>query len=122
MAKNTPEAELQKAVIRYINLQYGGTLIDANTLGELKLNSFQAARAKALGNLRGRPDLFIILPKGRYHGFFIELKAEYQKGKNTEHKRVQTEIIKTLNNLGYYAVMCYGFDDAKKAIDYYFNL
>jgi hypothetical protein len=49
-----------------------------------------------------------------YHGLFIEIKTE--KGRATKS---QKEWIKALNERGYKAVICKGFEECKKEIDKY---
>lgn len=64
-------------------------------------------RMMALGVRPGVPDLMLPIPMQGYHGLFIELKkpggkvSEYQKKWNA-----------ALNEAGYLAVYCYGWEDA----------
>lgn len=72
------------------------------------------AQLKAEGVKRGFPDLFMAVPRGDKHGLFIELKTE--TGRPTEEQKTW---IKLLNNQGYKAVICKGYDAAKAAIESY---
>ena len=76
-----------------------------------------AVRFKAMGTLAGFPDLFLFIPKGDYHGLFIELKV---KGGRTNDN--QKTMIERLIKQGYMAVVCFGADDAIQAIKNYINL
>lgn len=78
-------------------------------------NVIVATRMKAEGVRRGVPDLFLALPKGSYHGLFIELKKP-KGGKVSEH---QKEYIKFLNSQNYLCFVCHGFDEARKTITSY---
>jgi len=73
-----------------------------------------AVKLKAEGVLAGVSDLFLMIPKGEYHGMFIEMKAK--GGKLSES---QKEFIKAASLMNYKAVVCFGFDEAKEAITKY---
>ena len=63
------------------------------------------------------PDIFLPVPKGIFHGLWIEMKSE-----SGETDKEQNEWIKKLNVQGYYATSCYSWDDAKELIqDYLYN-
>lgn len=80
-------------------------------------NVVVATRLKAEGVRRGVPDLFLALPKGSYHGLFIELKKPCG-GKVSEHQRTY---IRYLNSQNYLAIVCRGFDEAKQIICSYIS-
>lgn len=63
----------------------------------------------------GVPDIFLPIPKGRYHGLFIEMKRR-TGGRQTPEQRAWQEAL--LEN-GYCAVVCKGFEVARDAIDWY---
>ena len=73
-----------------------------------------AVNLKAEGVLAGVSDLFLMIPKAGWHGMFIELKA---KGGKLSDKQIEFMGAATL--MGYQAVVCYGFDEAKEAITKY---
>ena len=66
---------------------------------------------KAEGLKSGVPDIFLPLAKKNYHGLFIEMKS--QKGKVSD---AQNEYMDYLRSNGYHCAICYGFEEAKKAI------
>jgi hypothetical protein len=75
---------------------------------------FGMKKLKDEGFMPGVADLFLMIPRGEYHGMFIEMKAE--KGTlQTEQK----EFLERADNQGYMAVTCYGFLEAKEAITQY---
>lgn len=80
-------------------------------------NVIVATRMKSEGVRRGVPDLFLALPKGCYHGLFIELKKP-SGGKVSEH---QKKYIKYLNSQNYFAIVCHGFNEAKQTICSYLS-
>lgn len=112
------EHEEQCALIRWWRLQYpklNKTLFAIPNGGHR--NIVTAVRLKNEGVVSGVSDLFLMMPKGDWHGLFIEMKAI--KGKISKE---QKEFISTANENGYLAVVCFGFDDAKKVIETYLLL
>ncbi|MBE7042939.1 MAG: VRR-NUC domain-containing protein [Ruminococcaceae bacterium] len=75
-----------------------------------------AGRMKAEGVKAGVPDLFLPVAKQGYHGLFIEMKAG--KNKPTAH---QMQWLEHLSQQGYLAVVCYGWEDAAKALTEYLD-
>ena len=76
-----------------------------------------ATRLKKEGVRRGVPDIFAPIARGNYHGLFIEMKIE--NGRVSTH---QLEYLKALNEAGYRAIICLGFDDARAKILEYLAL
>lgn len=70
-------------------------------------NVVTGARLKQEGVKRGVPDIVIPLPKGIYHGLFIEMKA----GKN-KMSDFQKEYFSYLEGVGYKCCCCYSSDEA----------
>lgn len=78
------------------------------------------AQLKKTGVRAGFPDLQLTLPAGNYYGLFIELKKPIVKGESRPVVSVlQNEWLIRLNKAGYYAVVCYGFDEAIRVIKLY---
>lgn len=80
-------------------------------------NKIEAINLKKQGVKAGVPDLFLPVPRGEFHGLFIELK--YGKNKATIKQR---EWLIELSKQGYYAVVCNGFDEAKAVIESYIKM
>lgn len=78
-----------------------------------KRNAFEAHRMKLTGTLPGVWDLFLSVPKGRWHGLFIEMKA--LKGKLTE---LQIEFRKA-NEQDYRFEVCNSLETFEKVIEEY---
>ncbi len=78
-------------------------------------NIITATMLKREGCRKGYPDLNLMVPTLRYHGLFIELK----KVGGLKPSAQQQEWIEYLNSQGYLAVVCYGFNEAKKIIEEY---
>ena len=72
---------------------------------------------KSEGLKSGVPDIFLSVAKNGKHGLYIELKY----GKNKPSKN-QLEWLSALSDEGYEAKVCYGFDEAKKAICDYMGI
>lgn len=80
-------------------------------------NKIEAANLKRQGVKAGVPDICLPVARGKYHGLYIELKVD--KNKPTQN---QIEWADRLNAQGYLSLVCYGFDEARKAILKYLNL
>ena len=79
-------------------------------------NKMEAANLKRQGVKAGVPDLCFPVPLRGYHGLFIEMKAG--KNKTTQS---QDEWLELLTANGYCTRVCYGFEDARAVIDWYFE-
>ena len=113
------EAAEQEALFRWASYQYG-------IYPELRLmhhipnggsrNKQEAANLKKQGVKSGVPDIFLPVPRGKYHGLYIEMKAG--KNKATDN---QSKWLEALNNQGYVAVVCVGCDQAVEVITKYLS-
>lgn len=74
-------------------------------------NIVVATKLKAEGVRAGVPDIMLPVPRGLYHGLFIELK----KPKGTVQPN-QREWIAALGLQGYRSVICYGWEEAKDTV------
>ena len=74
-------------------------------------NKIEAANLKRQGVKAGVPDICLPVPRGGYHGLYIELK----EGRNKATEK-QLEWIAELARQGYVAVVCTGFDAAVQEI------
>ena len=79
-------------------------------------NKLEAANLKRQGVRAGVPDLCFPVALRGYHGMYIEMKA----GKNTITD-AQGEWLELLSRNGYYTAVCYGFENARRVIDWYFE-
>jgi hypothetical protein len=77
-------------------------------------NKLEAVNLKRQGVKSGVPDICLPLPKGKWHGLYIEMKY----GKNTASEN-QKKYIDYLNSVGYKAVVCYGYEAAKRVVTAY---
>jgi len=73
-----------------------------------------AVNLKAEGVLAGVSDLFLMIPKAGWHGMFIEMKA-----KTGSVSDKQKDFMGAATLMGYQAVVCFGFEEAKEAITKY---
>lgn len=112
------------AVCNYIHYQYPDVLFNTDLSG-IKMTQGQAIQTKPLRSGKGYPDIMIFEPRAGKHGLFIELKrtGEVLFKKNgvlkTEHLEEQAAMIAKLNERGYYATFCIGYDEAVGIIDWY---
>lgn len=80
-----------------------------------KRNAIEGARFKAQGVKAGVPDICLPVPKGRYHGLYIELK---RRDGGTVAKS-QSDYIRALRTFGYRAEICAGAQEAMDVIENY---
>ena len=112
------EHEEQVALMRLVEMHKGrwpelGMLFAVPNGGDR--NVIVARKLKAEGVKRGVPDLCLCLPRGGYHGLFIELKR--QKGGVTSPE--QKAWIAALRGQGYRAEVCKGATEAWDVIREY---
>lgn len=79
-----------------------------------KRDAVTGARLKRMGVKAGIPDIFLPIPKGQWHGLFIEMKTD--KGVLSKSQR---ERIESLRQNGYRVDVCRGFLKAKETIEEY---
>lgn len=78
-------------------------------------NYYEAIALKKSGLLAGVPDLCIPIASRGKHSLYIELKRLSGGKVSPEQKTV----LEALNSLGHLAVVCKGFEEAKKAVEEY---
>jgi hypothetical protein len=124
---NHHEHILQKAVCRHLEKEYPEVLFLSDTIGNVKLNEFQASRNKAIQKDGFKcPDLLILEPNKFYKGLFIELKIKSPFKKNGElfkrdHLEAQQKSINDLISKGYCALFKWEFENIKELIKWYMS-
>lgn len=118
------EKEEHRQVCDYIRIQYPNVIFNTDASG-IKLTIGQAVQMKKLRSSNGFPDITIYEPRNGYFGLFIEMKktGETILKRNgdfkNEHVKEQFDMCVMLKDRGYYAEICFGFEHAKKIIDWY---
>lgn len=74
----------------------------------------EAGRFKAAGVKSGVPDICLPVPRRGYHGLYLEMKALGGKVSDNQQKW-----LKALSKQGYFCCVCYGADEAIRAIMWY---
>lgn len=80
-------------------------------------NKIVAGNLKAEGVKAGVLDIFLPVPRGGFHGLFIEMKVKPNKP-TTEQKEFQAAV----ELQGYATVVCYSWVEAAMSIKRYMNL
>lgn len=109
------EHQEQVAVInwfRHQHRQYASYLFAIPNGGVRNIGT--AVKLKKEGVMAGVPDLFLMIPMNGYHGLWIEMKVKSGRVSDS-----QKEFMGAATLMGYPAVICYGFDEAKNAINNY---
>lgn len=83
-----------------------------------KGRTFSPERASLVteGMRRGVPDIFLAVPRCKFHGLFVEMKRADHSNHPTPEQQVWIE---RLRQAGYMAVVCYGADDAMRTVTAY---
>ena len=108
------ESQQQQAVVDYCALKAIPVFHIPN---EGRRSTRNGARLKAEGLKPGVPDLCIPVPRGGYHGLFIEMKDV--NGRAPSH--AQMEWLELLNANGYAAYWAKGADAAIRLIERYLS-
>ena len=131
MATKLPlEEQEQKIVVKYLKikkiLHYATINENKQSFSDRVLATRIENKSKAMGKSNGVPDLCICKANKYYHGLYIEMKRRVKTLKNgkksisrPETRPEQLKWLDKLNSNGYYAVVCYGADEAIKVIDEY---
>lgn len=85
---------------------------------EGKRSKATGGRLIGMGLKKGVPDLCLPVPRGRYHGLYIEMKRA-DGGRATPE---QKEWLHALNGQGYAVTLCHGWQAAAKEIEGYLKL
>lgn len=108
------EDVLQKKCVNWFRVNYPAIAIHHSPNGG-KRDLRTAANLKRLGVLAGFPDIFIIEPRGEFHGLFIELKNG-SRGHVTIKQRAFIQYLKEKN---YAAFVCYSFGEFQQIVNNY---
>lgn len=76
-------------------------------------------KLKRMGTKKGWLDLQVPVPRGGYHGLFIEMKSTDPAATTTPE---QDEWIELLRDLGHAVAVCRGAESAKKILTWYMSL
>jgi hypothetical protein len=72
----------------------------------------QAQALNREGRKKGVPDVMLPIPRGKYHGLFVEMK----RVKGSETSQEQRAWLAALSEQGYRAVRCLGWEQAREEI------
>lgn len=79
-------------------------------------NAVVGAKLKAEGVKRGIPDIFLDVPRGKYHGFRAELKIDGGELSDEQESRLMI-----LQARGYHADVYYGWESVRDALCRYLD-
>ena len=115
------EAQEQKVIFEWAEWnknKYPELEMLMHTVNEGKRTPRMGAELKRMGMKRGFPDISLLVPNKKYHGLFIELKADKTKRLTKEQK----EWLEKLNKYGYKAIRCNGSEEAIQVIKDYIGV
>lgn len=116
--KNWPESKHQKEFVAWfkrVHYLYANLIIKIHNEGSRTvIANVELIRQ---GLCTGIPDLFIAVPRGTYHGLFIEMKKIGGKPTNPQKDKIES-----LQHMGYAAYIAYGHREAEKIATNYFEI
>lgn len=110
------EAVEQQHVVDWMATHLPTILRSSNPAG-VELDPGTANRLMCTGYVAGLPDLLIFQQRRGKAGLFIEMKREVGYKKNP----IQEEFVRRLNEEGYSAHICKGFNAAVRILEWYFE-
>jgi hypothetical protein len=119
-----PETIVQKALVKYIKLQYPFAKDYIVMIGNGGKKTAQAhLLAAKMGERKFASDLFIAWPTKYYYGLWLEIKKGSWKitPSNKKHTDGQISFLEDMKKVGYQGDMAVGVDHGKEIIDDYFK-
>ena len=110
----TDETKAQEMLItwtEYMKARIPDLSLIYHVPNEGKRSVATAARMKRMGLKSGVPDLCLPVPKGKYHGMYIEMKANRNKPTDGQKKWLTR-----LAERGYYCVVAWSYEYARDEI------
>ena len=77
----------------------------------------RVAADRAMGVKKGVPDLCLPVPRGEYHGLYIELKSETGHASDAQEWWGEK-----LTGQGYFWEVCHGWQSAVRVLEWYMSL
>lgn len=115
------ESQIQQQIMKWWALHCLSCALDERLLMAFPLQGLRTkangARMKAEGMRAGTPDMFLAVPRNRYHGLWIELKRP--SGRPTATQKAMLTLLDLKG--GYVASTAFGFDDCQRLIVAYLN-
>lgn len=84
---------------------------------DIRTTPQRAARAKAMGMRSGVPDLCLPVPRGLFHGLYIEMKSI-----DGQPSPSQRDFLQFLGSVGYATAVCRSAPEARDKVLHYLNL
>ena len=115
--KSHNESTLQRACVAWFRMahrKYSGVFFSVPNGGAR--NVVTGAILKAEGALRGVADLLLLVPRGKWHGLCIEMKAV--KGRQSPEQKQWQQAVTAQ---GYRYVVCRTFDEFRQEIENYLS-
>lgn len=112
------EHDLQAACVRsfrYQYPQYANLLLAIPNGG--RRTKWERGQVLEEGLKAGTPDLFLAVPRGDFHGLWIEMK----NGKAGRLRETQKEMIALLMEQGYATAVCRTFDEFDEVVRMYLS-
>jgi hypothetical protein len=115
------ERDHQEAFFRWVDDKIADGKTHYITLGAIPNGNGQVSKVtlagyKTLGFRVGMPDIYWYLPRGKYHGLFLELKTMKHGSQPTGTQYLMGRVLK---KHGYLVEYCHGYESAIGAVERY---
>lgn len=122
MREVATEAQNQAALFRWsrqpkIRALWPALKLLYHIKNETKEGPAQVAADRAMGVKKGVPDLCLPVARGGYHALYIELKTAQGR-----ISREQDWWLQALEEVGAYACVCRGWEEAARRLEWYLSL
>jgi len=118
------ENQEQRALVKWLSMHPVLKDYYLKNNNEGKRTEAQGWNLKLMGLRSGVSDLFIAYPTNRYHGLWLEVKRNIiysPSQKKNDTWIAQQEWIDRMNDIGYFATFCFGWEDGKRIVEEYFG-
>ena len=125
--KSNPEYEIQALFVNRVHLQHPGIMVFSDTAAHIGKTMVQQVRANKLSTGVKWPDVFVAQPTEKYHGLYLEFKAEspFKKDgvtlKKSDHVEPQAECLEKLAAKGYKTAFVWDVTQALNFVNDYLN-
>ena len=110
------ERDEQIKLVRWLKAHSATSRYTIALLNEGKRSPQLGAIYKKMGLRPGASDIFLALPKGKYHGFWIELKFGTNKA-----TPAQLQFLNDMRSVGYKGEVIWGYEEAVRQIEEYLS-
>lgn len=126
------EEDIHLRACRYLKTHYKDVDFLTDFAAGMRMTMGQAVKRKAMNSGRGWTDITILKPSRGYHGLLIDMKKDGtniyvtrgpRKGELVADEQIQLQaaFMKRMNDMGYLARFCVGYEQFTTLVNWYFE-